>query len=217
VATVLGHTDRAASVAGADGGKIRALGGVMRLRFDDDELGITVKNELGFASWLGDAGESNARTFSFNADYKVGLILFDQVLARISARQADQAFVAGASPSVASRYYATQGAVSNASYMNPVVRVRLDEALDLRLGWLIAYRTGEMADPYSASPRLAGGRALGHELDASMRLKFRIEGPLYGRIGVEGGIFWAGPALDGVAGDALGRVTLLRLLGDLTF
>ena len=215
---VAGDSERALSFGPAGAQKLRQFGGVMRLRFDDDELMLTVKNDLGLATSFSSAGDLTPRSFSFNADYRVGLILFDQVLGRLSARAADRVIESssGAPPSNA-RWLPTQGAVTNALYLAPVVRWNLARTIDLRLGYLLAFRAGDLRDPYSSSGALAGGRALGHELDYSARVRLHLDGSLYVRVGFEGGIFFAGSALNGVAGNALGTVWMARGLADLTW
>ncbi|HRI67288.1 MAG TPA: hypothetical protein PK156_23755, partial [Polyangium sp.] len=63
----------------ADGASVQSFGGVARLRFDDRPRRLTAKLEVGYASGDNDARDRVYRQFTFNTDYNVGLILFDQV------------------------------------------------------------------------------------------------------------------------------------------
>src|SRR5262249_3229080 len=152
-AMIIGDTDRPYLDETRNGAAIRAWGGVLRLRYDDPTLRLTVKSEIGYASGDNDPHDNVVRTFSFDPDYKVGLILFDQVLARLSARAADRITSPGlaAVPPSGARFIPTQGSVTNAVYANPVARLRPLPGVDLRLGYLLAWSAGDLVDPYTSA------------------------------------------------------------------
>jgi hypothetical protein len=230
VAAIAGRTTRPYLDDTRDGASVRSFGGVLRLRYDDTSLRLVVKNEVGYASGDNDPRDDTVRTFTFDPDYKVGLILFDQVLARLSARAIDRAAdpTLVAIPPSGTRYLVTQGAVTNAVYMHPVVRYRPAAPFEVRLGYLFAYSAGDLVDPFSSAQaggfnatyggRSPGSRSLGQEVDLGLHYTIPLgESGAVARVGAEGGLFFAGAAFDGVGGGNLGTVWMGRLLGDVRF
>lgn len=227
---VRGTTDRPYLDENKDGAKVRSFGGIARVTWEDDDLRLRARAEVGYASGDNDPHDATVRTFSFDPDYKVGLVLFDQVLARLSARGVDRITSPGllAVPPSGARYLETQGAVSNAIYVNPTVRFRPldtgDHALDLRLGWLFARSAADIVDPYSSAKvggydatygeRSPGSRALGHELDASAKYTVRLPGDVKLRGGAEAGVLFAGAAF---AGLNMSRPWTGRLVADVVW
>ncbi len=190
-AFVAGRTDRAALTQGKDGDGVRALGGVLRLRYDDDRARITAKTDLGLATALGDPGAGLARTFTFNADDKMGMILFDQVQALRSARAADLAVPFDPSGGYGSRAFASQGAIARTVFWSPLVLRIRPPGLDVRVGYLVAWRAGADTE---AVVRDGHGHLLGHEVDLSARVRFPFADVFAVRVGFELGALFVGDA-----------------------
>jgi hypothetical protein len=190
----------------ASGARILSAGFLGRLRFDADPVRLTVKAEVGFATGDNDPRDGVVRTFAFHSDHEIGLILFEQLLPMLTARAADRASDRSllAVPSPGSRYTIQQGAVSNAVYVNPTVRWRPVEALDLRAGWVGAWSAGTLYDLFSTG--LAGGypvtwgggpadkRFMGYEMDLGARYRHELQGNLALEVGAEGAVFLPGGA-----------------------
>lgn len=220
-AMIRGTTSRPYLDENRAGATIRSFGAVARAQYDDTSARLRVRAEVGYASGDDDPHDDVVRTFTFDPDYKVGLVLFEQVLPRLQLRSNDRLGDPGllATPPSATRFLVSQGSVTNAMYVNPVVRFRPWAPLDLRLGYLGARSAGDLIDPYNSAKiggynatyggKAPGSRALGHELDGSVKLTLPV--PIVRlRIGVEGAVFFAGAALDGVGGGPFGTVTLVR-------
>lgn len=204
-----------------DGAKVRAFGGLFRVRYDHDDANFTARLELGAASGDNDPRDDVARSFSFNSDYNVGLILFEQILPMVTARSVDRVNDRGllAETPGGLRYTVNQGTVTNALYLYPVVRWRPNDMVDLRFAYLMARSAADFADVYQTGLSAGynttpggvspGSRFLGHELDLGARFNFNMArldgnndepvGPgVTERLGVEGGVFFPGAAFSGL-------------------
>jgi hypothetical protein len=207
--------------------RLRSVGGLLRLRYDHDDWGLTGRLDTLYASGDNDPRDGVVRTFSFHSDFNVGMLLFDEVLPRLGARAADRLSdpALAASPSTGLRHAIPQGAFHNALAVAPAVRWRVAPPVDLRLGVVAARGAGDVVDLYQAAVEnggynttFAGGppddRGLGVEVDAGVhgRLNLGGVGQLSG--GLEGALLVPGAAL---ALPDLGRPTLLRARLDLTW
>jgi hypothetical protein len=218
---ISGTTSRPYLDESKDGARVRSFGAVARAQYEDTSLQLRVRLEAGYASGDNDPHDDTVRTFTFDPDYKVGLVLFDQVIPRLQLRSIDRVTDPGllATPPSATRFLVSQGSVTNAMYVNPVVRFRPLAGLDLRFGYLGARAAADMVDPYSSAKlggynatyggKSPGSRALGHEVDAAIKYTLPISAARI-RVGVEGGAFFSGAALDGIGGGSFGTVTLVR-------
>jgi hypothetical protein len=226
LAGIFGTTDRPyIDETFEDGAAVRSFGGILRARYDSDVSDFTAKLELGYASGDNDPRDDVARNFSFNSDYNVGLILFDQVMPMLSARAADRVLDPEllAVPPSGVRYTVQQGVVTNAGYVNPVFRWRPVNGLDARFGYLYAVAAADVVDVYQTA--LAGGyntnaggitgasRALGHELDFALRYTLHADDSTSFRLGGEGGVFLPGAAFNGVSALSGGLRTLTMWRG----
>lgn len=230
VVTVNGWTNRSYLDATVeDGARVASWGGLLRVRYDHDDLGVTAKVEAGFATGDNDVRDDVVRSFSFHTDHNVGMLLFDEVLPLVTARALDRAADPAllAVPSPAGRYTVNQGAVSNAVYVNPVLRYAPVTGLDLRLGWVAAWSAGDLVDVYQTGigggyPTTPGGvsggsHTLGHEVDLGARYTVAIPGATALTFGAEGAVFAPGAAFDGVGGDRLDTQWLGRGRLDFTW
>jgi hypothetical protein len=223
-----GSTDRVQSERAREGLDLLGFGGVLRAAFDWPDTGLYPKLEVGFASGDNDRGDDTNRAFSFDPDHRVGLILFEQVLSRMSARAVERVSdpERRAVPPVGYEYLPTNGSVTNALYLFPTVTYRPLHWLSLRLGVLWAYAPADVVDPYAAAKRggfnanylggTSGAGSLGVELDGGLDFLLKWEGLLELRVGAEGGVLFPGEALEGPGGD-LGTPWTLRMGLDLTF
>lgn len=223
-ALIAGRTDRPwLDETFEDGARVQSMGALLRVRYDAQSARLTARLDAGYASGDNDPRDDVARAFSFHTDYNVGLILFDQVMPMLTARAGDRVFDPDllAVPPSGVRYTAAQGGVTNAGYLNPVVRWQPVRGLDARVGWLYAVAAAELVDVYQSA--LAGGfntgfggvtggsRVLGHEVNLGLRYKFDIDDSTAIRFGGEGGVFLPGAAFDGVGGgDGLPTLTMWR-------
>ena len=230
-ALIMGSTDRPwLDETWEDGAQIRAFGGLFRVRYDHQDLDLTAKIEAGYASGDNDPRDAVSRQFSFNSDYNVGLILFDQVMPMLTARAGDRLFDPNlvAVPPSGVRFTVAQGGVTNAGYVNPVLRYRPVEGLDLRLGYVWAVSASDLTDVYQTARNggyptgfdgvQGGARGLGHEVDVSARYTITLPGSVGVRLGVENGIFLPGNALSGLnQGAGIPTLVLTRATFDLTW
>lgn len=223
-ALIVGRTDRPwLDETFEDGARVQSMGALARLRYDSQAARLTARLDAGYASGDNDPRDDVARGFSFHSDYNVGLILFDQVMPMLTARAGDRVFDPDllAVPPSGVRFTVAQGGVTNAGYLNPVVRWQPVNGLDARLGWLYAVAAAELVDVYQSA--LAGGydtgfggvtggsRVLGNEVNLGLRYTFDFDDSTAVRFGGEGGVFLPGAAFDGVGGeDGLPTLTMWR-------
>ena len=211
----------------ARGAGVLSFGGAARLRFDSAPLRLTAKVEAGYASGDNDSRDNTARQFSFHTDYNVGLVLFDHVLPMLTARAVDRLVDPGlvAVRPLSVRFLVNQGAVSNALYLNPTVRLRPVPRLELRLGYVLAESDADLIDPYSSAKNggynanfngeSPGSRSLGQEVDLGARVSFDLGAGVTLRAGYEAGFFFPGDALKNVVDDK--PIWTARALSDVSF
>ncbi|MFO0746502.1 MAG: hypothetical protein U1F43_12630 [Myxococcota bacterium] len=194
VATIRGSSSLAQSLSHQGSFDVDQLGGVARFGAHAGPfLGVL---EVGVASGDDNPFDDELRGFSFDRDYRVGLLLFHEVLRADAAGSAynvaDPTY--RGEPPRGYRRLATLGAVRGASYANPRVDFGLlDGDLHLMAGFLYAASDGEYVDPFWSG--IAGGaprgprngapsRDLGWEVDlgaslavdaAPLQLRFRLE------------------------------------------
>lgn len=199
--------------------------------------GLGFALQAGFASGDNSTQDGTARAFRFDPAYKVGLILYDEVLARLSARAHDRVRdpeLVG-SPPDGSDLLPTNGSVTNTIYVNPqLFWAPGGGVIDARVGFLLALAAGDVVDAFATAEaggfnrsyygkRNAGG-VLGYEVDAGFEVDLERFGalpelgPFTLRPGFQYGVFIAGPALQGGAGvTGAGTVHKWRFLLDLSW
>ncbi len=237
-----GRTDAASFERARDGLDILTWGLVARATVDAPSVGLRPSLEFGVASGDGDMQDGRMTQFTMHPDYQVGMILFQDVLGRMSARATDR--VSDPSllndPTKGYKLAATNGAITNALYLNPKIRWWLFpdhtgwKDVEIRLAFLWARALQPVADPFNTArnggyaagylvdpAKTAGataGRNLGVEVDAGV--SYRI--PLYGdnlalRLGLQFGLLKPGDAFDDAAGNAMGVVYKVRAMTDLVW
>lgn len=158
-ALIQGHTGWMKTVGNRDGLDIKQFGGVARV-----ELGSpfwSTRIEAGIASADARPLDGTLRNFRFASDYHVGLVLFPQVQRAMAdnaaANLGDPKY--SAYPPAGVERLGTGGAVTQASYIHPVVRWQVSPMAAVLLGGLWAESPSAVADPYRTW--LAGGRPTG--------------------------------------------------------
>ncbi|MGM0578678.1 MAG: hypothetical protein ACQEXJ_23335 [Myxococcota bacterium] len=211
VAAMSGHTNLETSDDGEEApeGRISGYGAAARLAFvEEREAGDVVWSlETGVASGDDTPLDGRDESFRFDPAHEVGMILFGDVLSRVSARGHRDLARRVDDPRDARRtgVQPTAGGVRGAAYLAPDVRATFCHGcLELRLGSVLAVTTEEMVDPaaawagepaswYGDEPR---GGLLGWEVDAGASLGLPLETPRMS-VGSDYGVFVPGAALDG--------------------
>ncbi len=191
-----------------------------------NQLGWAAKSEYRAGQWAlyfdtgyasGDSyyTDIQAANFRFDRDYKVGLILFDQVLAyqsgRSNVRVNDLHFKGGEA--------GAGGAVMRAWYLFPRAKYAMSEGLDIYGGPLFAFSTAPLTDPLNSripavNINALGGRPgsfLGTELDLGMQARMKPVPELTISLTAEGGLFLPGDAYALPDGDVMEPVAFGRL------
>ncbi len=135
----------------------------------------------GWASGDGNPDDGATHDFSFDRDANVGLVLFDEIGGATEAQTYTHLIDpehTGAPPDGADATV-TEGSFRRAAFLQPVVDVKPADWLGLRLGYLAAWSTAPIANPYTSfrnggTPTNAfgvetSGRFIGTELDAALR------------------------------------------------
>jgi hypothetical protein len=201
--------------------QVRQFGAVAKAGYKVGRFGFSL--DWGLASGDSNPYDDQLTSFRFDRDYKVGLVLFDQVIGWQSARSAWRAAdsnLVGVAPEGVS-LLPTGGAVSGAWYLFPRARVRLASLVDLYAGPLFAFATAPLTDPFNSRVYaggvpvnfLAGNGSgmLGTELDVGAAVKHRFGFGLTVSAILEGGVLLPGAALSDRLGKPMGPVGLGRL------
>ncbi len=197
------------------------------------QLGAAFKTQLrvgrttmyfdgGYASGDHNASDDRIENFRFDRDYKVGLILFDQVMAYQSARgsvRASDPSLVGVAPEGAD-LLGTAGSITGAWYLYPRVKIAMSDWLDAYGGPLFAFSTAKLTDPFNT--RITGGTPinalggtpgwyLGTELDLGAQARIKPIPELVISITAEGGLFLPGDAYTLPTGGLMSPVGFGRL------
>ncbi len=184
--------------------------------------------EVGYASGDADPDDGVNKRFTFDANHRVGLVLFNQVLAWKTARAAtiaqDPDLVTRAAPGL--DLLPSRGAVFGAQYLNPRMIFRPRRWLDLKTGVVIAQTTTDLVDPYHQDAlgnvaNYEGGISrrhdLGLELDLGASLRIPVDTTATVQAGVEAGVLFPGHAFDDENGVRLPNQYLVSLALGLQF
>jgi hypothetical protein len=237
-ALMVGRTDAALLERAPDGMDVLNWGAAIRATLDYPTWHLVPSFELGLASGDRDAGDANARHFTFDPDYQVGMILFSEVLGRSTAWAVSQARAADPSlQAVTPRGYwlaATNGAITNALYLYPKIVWSPLKGLDLKAAFLWAQAMVPIADPYNSAVGLTDGSAaggtprsfrngpagkgIGWEIDVGASYKTpAFWQTLAFRLGLQFGYARPGDAFEDARGVGLDPVWKIRAMADLLF
>jgi len=174
---------------------VAAFGSIVGAELDLRPWGVRI--EGGLATGDGQLGDQNLRTFTFDPDYSIGLMLFEHPLPTLAQtlgtaanqnRNFDQAI--------------TGQAVSNALYLKPTLRREIVEGLDVSAAWLGA-RVAKVPDAfgdrrsYGMEVQL-GARYTGIEhVDVGLLLGTFLPGSYYTNLGDDDYPGFEAPAFGG--------------------
>ena len=190
--------------------------GVVRVARDGEKRwgDIAFAVEWGYATGDADPNDGNQRRFNFDPNHKVGLVLFDHVMAWTTARSAnnagDETLVQRANPGL--QFYPSNGGVFGATYVYPTLVVRPKHWLDLKAAMLVAQTTADVVDPYQfgvhgSVTNARGGdpkrHDLGLELDGGFEARVALAHEMTFQLGAQAGILMPGHAFDDASGNAL--------------
>lgn len=194
--------------------KLRSWGGQFTLgyvrvaRDGRDRWGdIVVSIEWGYATGDADPNDGVQRRFNFEPSHKVGLVLFDHVMAWTTARSAvnatDPTLVQRPNPGL--QFHPSNGSVFGATYLYPTLVLRPRRWIDLKGAALIAQSTADVVDPYefgvlgkiaNAQGAPATRHDLGLELDAGFEVRVEVHDEVTLQLGAQGGVLFPGQAFD---------------------
>ena len=185
LAGIWGETDFSQNALRPGSFEILSGGGVLRVGVRASFFEGVV--EGGVASGDDNPFDKKIHTFTFDREYRVGLLLFGEALRASTAvtayNLADPDY--RAEPARGFDRVATGGAVSGALYVNPRIALTPTEGLVFQAGYLYAASERAYTDQFqsglqggaAAGPRGAlGEHALGHEVDLGVAYRHRFPG-----------------------------------------
>ena len=221
IAFTLGETSQLRNHAHPDGVSVRGFGGALRGLFWLPYLSSTTGLEMGGASGDSNLEDGTVYLFKFDPNYHAGLILFEEVLAEISAagaaRAANPGLVGVPNPGV--ELLPSNGSISNAYYIFLTQSLKPVPRLTTALGLLYARSAGDLLDPYltlragenrNFLDRPARDKNLGFEVDGKVSYQVRPSSRFRPEVGMEAGIFFPGKALADPAGKTLDPIYKVR-------
>lgn len=158
----------------------------------------------GYASGDGNPFDSSVTNFRMDRDFKVGLILFDQVVAWQSAAQVRRASdpTITNEPSAGVELLSTAGSITNAAFVNPTVRYQASKNLNVMGGVLWGMAPQRYTDAFwvtrtSEKTNLFGvpaGSSYGFEFDLGASYTRELASGIDLNFGIQGGYFLPGDA-----------------------
>lgn len=199
---------------------VRQLGAVVKANYKRKSFGVLFDG--GYASGDQNPYDTQLNNFRFDRDYKMGLVLFDQVLGYQSARtgwRASDPLLAGLPPEGVD-LLPTGGAITGAWYLFPRLRVSPADWLDLFGGPMFAFTSAQLVDVFTT--RINGGTPLnslgakpgnflGTELDLGASVHVQPAKYLKISATLEGGVLLPGDAFKRADGTTMGATGMGRL------
>lgn len=192
-AMAAGFTEAPRSIVNSNGVDVLASALVLRTALRHRFADLTI--EIGRATGDSDPYDDKYTAFIMNPDYRVGLILFPEVLkatSAVAAWNASRTWFQGVPPR-GIEALPTDGGVQNALYVNPKVTLKPLSWLDFALGLVVARAETPLVDPFRVSvasktgscgtasapgPRCGpASRDLGYEVDSAVRGRVEL-GPI---------------------------------------
>jgi hypothetical protein len=214
-AVIGGQTDRATTYSSRDMVSVFSGGAVGRLEFGSQEDRVTLRMQGGWASGDSNPDDGTSSDFSFDRDFEVGAVLFDQFMAGVEvgtfALLTDPQY--SGSPPDGVETIPTEGAFRRARFEQVAVRFNPSDSnrnLEVRSGLTRATATAPISQPFytyrgGGSSRthhneITTGDALGVEFDwalsyAMSQVSLEVQG---------GHLFLS----DDLAGDGASRIDL---------
>ncbi|MCB9743421.1 MAG: hypothetical protein H6740_12535 [Alphaproteobacteria bacterium] len=205
-ATIFGRTTRAQSANSTDGLGVLQLGatGLVSGHVKDGAYGLVLRG--GYASGDGDSYDGRTQDFTFDQNFDVGMVMFDEVQGALGAaayeRLLDPSHMG--QPPDGAETLVSEGAFRHAVFAQPILEAKPVDWATLRLGAVAAWATAPIADPFY-SGRNGGtptnqlgvkteGYGMGFELDYGLTLEKAIAlGPdeLVPGLRLQGGHYFA--------------------------
>jgi hypothetical protein len=205
-AQIYGGTTHAPNLSALGMTRVSQRGAVLRAGVAQGQFEVEL--EGGYASGDANPFDDQANNFQMNRDFKVGLVLFDEVLmfqTQNAARRLSDPSLTG-SPPPGLDLLPSEGSVTNALYLKPTLRYKPSFQRGLKFvgSVLFAGAPQPVLDPYqalvsSAAKNVFGydaGRNYGVELDGAIGYQARISGPLGFETGLQFGYLFPGNAFD---------------------
>jgi len=229
----LDFVDKAGPPRATDGANLRQYGAVLRAEVDVPRYGLFPGLDFGLASGDGDTLDDVARGLKFDPNFQVGMILFQEVLGRVSAQAPDRVSDPELvfQPPDGYKLSATNGSITNALFLFHRFRYRPVKGLDIHLAFLWARALAPVSGSYNAAGH--GGYPLGYlvdsmqwgnrkwdkkdigiEVDASIAYEFPVHDLIDLRLSVQGAWARPGTAFDDANGKGLGNIFKLRAMAD---
>jgi hypothetical protein len=225
LALLAGSTNRVIQAEHTSGLEVSALGAVLRGGWQFGAWRLRPVLELGYASGDADPYDGVVTQFSFDPDFRVGLILYDVLLRQISAMAAQEAADPDrvGYPVSGTDQLPSAGQVANSIYLLLTLEYQPLEQLRLLAGALSAFSATAFYQTYQTFAhggvptnlygRTEPGRHLGTEFDLAADWNQPLYGGLSLLAGVQFGWFLPGGAFDRPDGTRPGTVS--RFLGRL--
>jgi hypothetical protein len=181
-AGILGTTSRGQSYTSRDGLDVRSASVTGLAEATLAALPIRVAARGGWASGDTDPDDDQGNDFTFDRDFDVGAVLFDELLGAVDAAayaQLEDPAHSGGPPDGAEALVA-EGAFRHAVFLQPVVEVTPKPWLSVKAGVLLAWNTNPVQQPFTTA-RNGGvptnhlgdeteGYDLGTEIDWAVKL-----------------------------------------------
>lgn len=234
-AGTFGWTEVPRSLVNPSSVDIRASAFVLRASLEHPWFKVEV--DCGRASGDGNPYDNKYTAFTMNPDFRVGLILFPEVLSATSAVAAwngAQRWFQGTPPR-GLEALPTNGGVQNALYAFPKVTATFIPHIEIVAGVIVARSVVPLVDPFWLStasstatsspcttssppgPRCGpASKDLGYEVDAALRGRFQA-GPFGLLAAIEYGYFRPGAAFNDQNGDPMDPIHMLQGRLHITF
>lgn len=181
-AAIVGVTSRSLSYNSRQGLDLASGGVVGRLSLVAPEERMSAQLRAGWASGDGEPDDGVSQAFSFDRDFDVGMVLFDEVQGALDAAayaQLTDPEYSGQAPDGADALVG-EGALRGAVYLQPVLQVKPLRWAQLRAGLVVAWASAPIAQPFESFRNggvptnhlgeATSGRHLGTELDWALVL-----------------------------------------------
>ncbi|MCB9741523.1 MAG: hypothetical protein H6740_02845 [Alphaproteobacteria bacterium] len=182
-AFIFGQTSRAQSINSPQGLGVLQGGatGLISAHVSEGRYGLVLRG--GYASGDGDSYDGRTSDFTFDQNFDVGMVMFDEVQGALSAAAYERLLDPdhmGQPPDGADTLVA-EGAFRRATFVQPILEAKPKDWVTLRLGAMTAWSTAPIADPFysgrnGGTPtnqlnQKTSGYGMGFELDYGVTLE----------------------------------------------
>jgi hypothetical protein len=227
-AYVTGSTNRGTNENSPDSIDVQQWGAALEAELGIPEIRVATSLQAGYAGGDRNSVDHAATAFKFDPGYRVGMILFDDVLSGVSAYGADRLSdpAQKAVPPGGARFLPTNGSVTNAVYVAPTLTYAPVKPLEIAAGVVWAMAPERLVDPY-LTQSVKGGvptTPWGASADAWAQLGYEVDfgvewtlptgtGPRIA-LAAQSGAFLPGSAFEGDGGVGMGPLVKARTLLD---